>query len=99
MKKIFVALFVVFAALEVSAQNVSLFGNQYDRNCVQAALANECRPSGREFASEMVRVQGVGQRVGSCAQERVAHCLAGTGNTTAPSGGERGGRGGRGGRR
>ena len=89
MYKISLIVFALFAALPAQAQTIDVLGRPYERNCVQEALRDACRPSGSEFASDLIRVPGVGSRVGECAVGEIAHCAAGNGSapvaTQAPA--------------
>ena len=104
MNKVPFVIFALFAAVPARAQTIEVLGSPYDRGCVQEALRDACRPTGREFASDLIRVPGVGSRVGECAVGEIAHCtVMDNGVTAAPAPAaapvRRGPAGGRGGRR
>lgn len=56
------------------AKATKVFGRDYDKDCVKAALESACLPTGGEFASEVARVPGVGMRVSGCAEDEIARC-------------------------
>jgi len=107
MNKILPVLFAVSVPVFAQAQTVNVLGAQYERQCVQEALRDSCQPTGQEFASDLVRVPGVGSRVGECAVAEIAHCAANNAAAPTPapaaggkgSGHGRGPAGGRGARR
>jgi|GEM_PF-2696728 len=76
MNKILLVLLAVLVPAFAQAQTVNVLGAQYERQCVQEALRDSCQPTGQEFASDLVRVPGVGSRVGECAVAEIAHCAA-----------------------
>jgi len=97
MKKILFTLFAIFTASAAQAQTIKVMGAAYDRGCVQEALADACKPTGQEFASDLVRVHTVGSRVGECVVAEIAHCasVSEAASQEAPSSGGSGQRRGR----
>jgi len=86
MNRIPFVIFALFAVIPAQAQTVDVLGKPYERGCVQEALRDSCRPTGSAFASDLVRVPGVGSRVGECAVGEIAHCtVMDTGVTAAPA--------------